>query len=342
MPWASNTSISLICTKKWFETPDAVSFELEAINDDYSFDFKPGQFASLGFSIDTEKHYRAYSISSTPNQPKLKFTVKRVPGGLVSNHIVENLSVGDSLEVMEPVGAFNSVECVPKSKVLMISAGCGVTPIMSMVNEWLESRKDIDIDFLHLAKDKQQVIYFDKLESLDTQYANFNLKMVLENSEGTDYSQGLFDIDKLSAACPDFLERTIYLCGPVGFMEVVKTCLQESGFEMDQFHQESFTPAIANDDNLVTESGEASVSVTDFGVDLKVEKGSLLLDALEQGGVPIIAACRSGICGSCKCRVKVGQIESTSYETLSEQVREEGFVLACSSKVTGDVEVSLN
>ncbi|MCJ2376253.1 hybrid-cluster NAD(P)-dependent oxidoreductase [Vibrio sp. ZSDZ34] len=342
MPWASNTSISLICSKKWFETPDAVSFELEAINDDNSFDFKPGQFTSLGFSIDAEKHYRAYSISSTPNQSKLQFTVKRVPGGLVSNHIVEDLSVGDALEVMEPMGAFNSVECLPKSKVLMISAGCGVTPIMSMVGDWLESRKDIDIEFLHFAKEKQQVIYFDKLEGLDEQHANFNLKLVLENNVGTDYPQGLFDIDKLNAACPDFLERTVYLCGPVGFMEVVRISLDECGFDMDQFHQESFTPTSANDDKLDSNMGLATVSVADFGVELQVDKGSLLLDALEQGGVPVIAACRSGICGSCKCRVKVGQVESTSYETLSEQDRAEGFVLACSSKVTGDVEVGLN
>ncbi len=340
MPWASNNSISLICSKKWFETPDAVSFELEAVNDDYLFDFKPGQFASLGFSIDAEKHYRAYSISSMPNQPKLTFTVKRVPGGLVSNHIVENLSVGDFLEVMEPVGAFNSVECVPKSKVLMISAGCGVTPIMSMVDEWLASAKGIDIDFLHLAKEKQQVIYFNKLERLDEQHTNFNLKMVLENNVGTNYPQGLFDIDKLRTACPDFLERTIYLCGPVGFMEVVKTCLQETGFNMEQFHQESFTPSEAQHET--TSSGVVSVSVPDFGVKLEAEDGSLLIDALEKGGVPIIAACRSGICGSCKCKVKVGQVDSTSFETLTDQDKADGFVLACSSRIAGDVEVGLN
>ncbi|GMQ48236.1 hybrid-cluster NAD(P)-dependent oxidoreductase [Vibrio sp. 10N] len=339
MAWSHSETIQLTCTKKWFETPDSVSFELSSDSQHDSFQFKAGQFSSLGFDIEGETTYRAYSISSTPGEKRLMFTVKRVPDGLVSNHIVDNLSVGNTVQVQNPVGQFNNVDCAPKQKVLMISAGCGVTPVMSMVDQWLGEGANIDIEFLHLAKSKLDAIYFNRLVELNQSVDNFHLNMLLEDNTGTDFPQGLISLEWLNALVADFKERTIYLCGPTGFMEAVKSALESAQFDMSQFHQESFTPA-----KVETEVGESlvKVAVPEFGVEVEAEEGSLLIDALEKGGVPVIAACRSGICGSCKCKVKVGQVESSSFETLSDEDKANGFVLACSSTIKSDVDVSLS
>lgn len=339
MAWFDSETIQLTCTKKWFETPDSVSFELSSDSEHDSFDFKAGQFSSLGFDIEGKKAFRAYSISSVPGEQRLKFTVKRVPNGLVSNHIVDSLSVGNKVDAQAPVGQFNSVDCVPKQKVLMLSAGCGVTPIMSMVDQWLVQEANIDIEFFHLAKSKQDAIYFDKLVELNRSVDHFNLNMLLEDNAGTTFPQGLISLDWINKLVADFRERTVYLCGPTGFMEAVKSALEEAQFDMSQFYQESFTPTQVNTD---VGEGVVKVAVPDFGVELEADEGSLLIDALEKGGVPVIAACRSGICGSCKCKVKVGQVESTSFETLSDEDRANGYVLACSSTIKSDVEVSLN
>lgn len=339
MAWSQSNSVELTCTNKWFETPDSVSFELSSSNESAQFNFKPGQFSSLGFDINGSKAYRAYSISSVPGSRSLKFTVKRVAGGLVSNHIVENLEVGAKVDAQAPLGNFNNIDCTPKSKVLMVSAGCGITPVMSMVDHWLQDKTPIDIEFLHLAKSKQDTIYYDRLIELDSNVTNFTLKMLLEDNTGTSFPQGLISLEWLEKLVPDFHARTVYLCGPTGFMEVVKSALEHACFDMAQFHQESFTPAEA-----VSEStgGVVRVAVPDFAVELEADEGSLLIDALERGGVPVIAACRSGICGSCKCKVKVGQVDSTSFETLSDEDKANGFVLACSSTIKSNVEVSLN
>jgi NADH oxidoreductase Hcr len=339
MAWYHSETIQLTCTKKWFETPDSVSFELSSDSASDSFQFKAGQFSSLGFDIEGKTAFRAYSISSIPGDSRLKFTVKRVPDGLVSNHIVDTLSVGQKVQAQAPVGQFNNVDCTPKQKVLMISAGCGVTPVMSMVDQWLAEGANIDIEFLHLAKSKLDAIYFDRLMELNQSVESFHLNMLLEDNAGTDFPQGLISLEWLKALVSDFQQRTIYLCGPTGFMQAVKSALEEVQFDMSQFHQESFTPA-----QVAAEAGEGTVkiAVPDFGVEVEADEGSLLIDALEKGGVPVIAACRSGICGSCKCKVKVGQVESSSYETLSDEERESGYVLACSSTIKTDVEVSLN
>ncbi|MCL9773680.1 hybrid-cluster NAD(P)-dependent oxidoreductase [Vibrio methylphosphonaticus] len=347
MAWSQSGAVELTCTKKWVETPDSVTFELSPNRHNVTFQFKPGQFSSLGFDIEGDKHFRAYSISSKPGDSKLRFTVKRVANGLVSNHVVEQLEVGQLVEAMAPIGKFNNVDCSPQDKVLMISAGCGITPVMSMVDDWLASDTCVDIEFLHLAKSKQDAIYFNKISRLNDSVEHFNLKMLLEDSSGTDYPQGLISLEWLQTLVADFHDRTIYLCGPTGFMQVVKSALEQADFDMSNFHQESFTPAepepVVQDTAPEISQHVASVKVMvpDFGVELDAEAGSLLLDALEKGGVPVIAACRSGICGSCKCKVKVGQVLSSSKETLTEQDIENGFVLACSSQIQSDVEVAL-
>ncbi|WP_413282889.1 2Fe-2S iron-sulfur cluster-binding protein [Vibrio sp. MA40-2] len=356
LAWQHSDAIDLICTDKWNETPDTISFSLASINRDTLFDFKPGQFVTLGFSLSDKTVYRAYSISSLPMHNQLKMTVKRVNKGLVSNYIVDQLAVGDQVTALKPAGSFNSIDCAPSKKVLMLSAGCGITPVISMVKQWLSNNIDIDIDFIHQAKNTENTIYFSELEAIAQQHKNFHLKLLLKDSKGSSYQQGRFDQQWLEKLCPDVLQRTVYLCGPVGFMQDARCYLEQLDFDMTQFFEESFTPEAKNvvpenepyalDTELINSSklvtGSVSVSVPTFAAQVDVEVDSILIDALEQAGVPVIAACRSGICGSCKCKVKVGEVERTSTETLTDQEVDQGFVLACSCKIKSDLEISLN
>lgn len=345
--WSESDSIELVCLKKWHETEDTVSLELGCVNQELNFDFKPGQFITLGLNMPQKLDYRAYSISSGPNDSTLKLTIKRVEGGLVSNFIVDELDEGDELAVLKPAGAFNCVDCTPSSskKVTLVSAGCGITPVMAMVKYWLSFDSGIEIDFIHMAKDRQQTIYYQELLQLEEQHANFNLRLLLKDNTDTNAPQGRLDKNWLLKLSPDIQDRTVYLCGPVGFMQDVESYLKEIDFDMANFYQESFTPKALTEEPTVevaTESSEVNVFVPSFGVELEADKGSPLIDALEKGGVPVIAACRSGICGSCKCKVTKGTVNSTSTETLSPDDIEQGYVLACSSTIESDVEIALN
>ncbi|NAZ54045.1 2Fe-2S iron-sulfur cluster binding domain-containing protein [Vibrio toranzoniae] len=350
--WSDSDSINLVCLKKWHETPDTVSVELGSIPQDLHFNFKPGQFITLGLDMPTKTDYRAYSVASCPEDNRLKLTVKRVEGGLVSNFIVDELDEGDEVSVLKPSGGFNCIDCMPTAakKVTLVSAGCGITPVMAMVKYWLSQDSEMEIDFVHMARNKLETIYFEELHQIDKAYANFNLKLLLKDNQGTTASQGRLDKNWLVKLSPDILDRTVYLCGPVGFMEDIEGYLKELEFNMDNFYQESFTPVLKDNQKVaganmnsteVDGSSSVTVFVPTFGKEVEAEFGTPLADALEQAGVPIIIACRSGICGSCKCKVTKGSVESSSQETLTSEQIEQGYVLACSSKIQSDIEVEL-
>nr|WP_229649027.1 hybrid-cluster NAD(P)-dependent oxidoreductase [Vibrio splendidus]MCC4879770.1 hybrid-cluster NAD(P)-dependent oxidoreductase [Vibrio splendidus] len=356
--WSDSDSINLVCLKKWHETPDTVSFELGSVPQDLHFNFKPGQFITLGLDMPAKMDYRAYSVASCPEDNRLKLTVKRVEGGLVSNFIVDELDEGDEVSVLKPAGAFNCIDCMPTTtkKVTLVSAGCGITPVMAMAKYWLAQGSDIEIDFVHMARNRRETIYFEELNQLDETHANFNLKLLLKDSEGTTAPQGRLDKNWLVTLSPDILDRTVYLCGPVSFMQDIENYLKELEFNMDKFYQESFTPATQSHNSLANSNtaseelqAEASadsnsavkVFVPAFGAEVEAEAGTPLADSLEKAGVPIIIACRSGICGSCKCKVTKGSVESSSQETLTPEQIEQGYVLACSSAIQSDVEIEL-
>ncbi|MDW6005290.1 hybrid-cluster NAD(P)-dependent oxidoreductase [Vibrio mangrovi] len=339
-----DTPVALVCTEKWHETPDTVSFVLACPENARRFQFKPGQFASLGFEINGKVEYRAYSISTLPDQTMMKFTVKRVEGGKVSNHVVDSLNSGDIVQLLKPQGAFNNVDCTHRGRVALISAGCGITPVMSMTADWL-SRGDVDIVFIHIARDVLNTIYYEELLHLNAVHPSFHLKLLLKQAGDSSHTQGRLDQNYLLQLCPDILERTVYLCGPEGFMQDVTTYLEQIGFQMDDCYQEKFSAEAMGMETFspVSDSSNSpvTVDVPGFGVSVEAQKGELLLDALESAGVPVIAACRSGICGSCKCRVEQGQIEFSSQETLSEEEIRSGYVLSCSSRIRSDLKVSL-
>ncbi len=334
------TAAQLRCDKKWLETDDTISLQLSSDNNS-TFDFKPGQFISVGVELNGKMEYRAYSISSVPQQDFLQLTIKRVEGGKVSNYLIDEFNEGDSLSVLAPTGPFNSVDCSAKPKIALLSAGCGITPVMSMARTWLANKTNVDITFIHMARSPEHTIYFDELQYLNQHHDNFSLQLLLKEPQYTDFPQGRLDQKWLTTLCPDLTERTVFLCGPMNFMQDMKTYVEAIGLDMAHFFQESFTPIEPETNDSADASAVVQFEVPAFGVSKEIDKGATLADVLEDSGVPIIIACRSGICGSCKCKVTKGEVSRTSTETLTEEELAQGYTLACSSQVQSDVEVSL-
>ncbi|QUJ69617.1 hybrid-cluster NAD(P)-dependent oxidoreductase (plasmid) [Photobacterium sp. GJ3] len=342
--WQANQAVTLRCVGKYAETQDAVTIRLSELSESLLFQFKPGQFVNLGVEIAGKMAFRAYSISSAVEDEHLQFTIKRVAGGKVSNYIIDSLLPGDTVQALPPAGDFNCIDHPPQTinghaKALLISAGCGVTPVFSMATSWLNNRENVDIAFLHIARSPEETIYFDQLETLDAIYPNFHLELLLKNNQGTSHPQGRLNADWITQLVPDFKERTIYLCGPDQFMLDTQQYLKQLDFNMNQFHQESFTPTPREDVQLSDE--HVMVTVPDFSQSIQANKGQVLADVLEDAGLPLIVACRSGICGSCKCKVRAGSVSSTSQETLTPEEIEQGYVLACSSTIQSDLEVNI-
>ena len=332
--------IPLTCVQRTEETPDTATFVL-ARPDGRGFSFLPGQFISVAATIDGIRHWRAYSISSSPSRNEtLSITVRRVDGGRVSNRLLDTLQPGGELPALAPAGVFFLDTRVPAPRrIALFSAGCGITPMMSMTLALLDAGSDTEIHFFHSARDEAHFIFHDRLLALAERHSNLKLHCFLTRPQGElPCHVGRLDPARLQQLLPDVDGLPAYLCGQTAYMADVSSWLRQIGLDDAAIHQEDFAPLAEEP----ASGGERfNLHVPAFGRTLDIVTDELLLDVLEREGLPIIGACRTGVCGSCKCKVVGGEVESTSSLPLTPEEVAAGYVLACSGRARSDVSIEL-
>lgn len=333
--------VRLKCVERWQETHDVTSFRFQGEHS-VKFHFKPGQFITLLLNINGNVVARSYTISSSPSRPySIVVTVKRIEAGVASNYLIDHLQPGHSVTASGPDGVFNLVDIEAK-KYLFLSAGSGITPMYSM-SRWLtDTQIGSDIAFLHSAKSSKDLIFNQALQQLSQRHEHFSLSYWLEEGEISDVNsyQGRLSLDSLASAASDYKERTIFVCGPAPYMRAVKVMLEQAGFDMSRYHQESFGDAPVVSSQQSAASAQFMLQIDGVKTPLFAEQS--VLEGIEAEGLPIIAACRSGVCGACKCKVIKGETVSSSSMTLSPAEIEQGYILACSTRLKSDVTLSLN
>ena len=377
-------NLTVNCVEIIDETGDAKTFRFVA-KPPVIFSYQPGQFVTLSLDINGKKIKRSYSISSTPSRPHcLEITVKRVPPptntpevppGLVSNWLHDHLQVGDQIEIKGPLGKFTCF-ANPAPKLLFISAGSGITPMMSMMRWAYDTVADLDIVFVHSARTPKDIIFRKELELMATRRANFRLAITTTRSEpGQSWFgyQGRLDIQMLSSMASDFLERQVYVCGPNPFMAGVKAMLQEALFPMENYYEESFggakKAATKSPPKAESQSSAANIPVpAELSAPPKIESpsvstpkpaskgmavkfsqsgkeiscnGSLsILDLAEEEGIEIDSSCRSGTCGTCKVKKLEGEIQYDGEpDALDDEEQEQGYILSCIAMPLGKVVI---
>ncbi|MBE9005830.1 FHA domain-containing protein [Fortiea sp. LEGE XX443] len=246
--------LTVKCSQVIDETHDVKTFRF-VTDPPMLFTYKPGQFITLDLEINGEQVLRSYSISSTPSRPHtLEITVKRVPApsnsdsnvppGLVSNWLHDNVKVGSTIKLSGPLGKFTCF-ANPSQKLLLISAGSGITPMMSM-SRWLyDTASNVDIVFFHCARSPRDIIYRQELDWMAANHPSFNLAVSITRREpGQSWMSftGRLDPAMLKLIAPDYRERTVYVCGPNPFMESVNDLLESIDFPMQNYYEESFGP----------------------------------------------------------------------------------------------------
>lgn len=329
----------LVCVARREETDQAATFVFEAGNQAL-FRYFPGQFITLQLEIDGKAYARSYSMSSSPSRPfTLECTVKRVDGGLVSNWLLDNLQVGAEVQALPPAGEFSLKGSDKPARYLLMSAGSGITPVMSMARWLLDTCQPAQIDFIHSSPDADRTIFQNRLQLLDQTYSDFNLHQLFSKPASKAAAQR-FDAEWFNRAIPDLTDTEVYVCGPARYMETVEVVLQARGFDMTRFFKESFLPEVVAD-----KGGEAASSVGTYQLDVEghpaitIKAGQSILDAVEAAGITMTSACRSGVCGACRCQVTDGHVESSSTVSLTPDDIADGFVLACSATVNSDCAV---
>ncbi|PRY06671.1 ferredoxin-NADP reductase [Paraburkholderia sp. BL25I1N1] len=241
--WNSDTDDTLVCCQVRQETHDVKSFFFRAPSG-RAFVFEPGQFITLELEIDGESSNRCYTISSPPTRPHtISITVKRVPGGKVSNWLHDNLHAGAEIRVLGPSGEFTCARH-PARKFLFLSAGSGITPLMSMSRAHHELGEDSDIVFVHSARTPDDIIFARELDLIASNQAHFRTAFVCERvGARTNWPgvTGFLTLPLLKLIAPDYLEREIFTCGPAPYMQAVRNLLDEGGFDRGHYHEESFS-----------------------------------------------------------------------------------------------------
>ncbi|WP_347254538.1 NADH oxidoreductase [Leminorella grimontii] len=316
------------------ETDDV--WTLELIAQDF-YPYSPGQYALVSIR-NSDAVLRAYTLSSSPGLSRfITLTVRRIEDGEGSNWLTQDVKPGDTLWLSDAQGEFT---CADKGDApfLMLAGGCGVTPIMSMTRWLLANRPNSDVTVIYHVHTPNDVIFAKEWRTLcenHPQRLRFRLATSASVSEG--FLQGRLSEEQVRQHVSDLTKCIVMTCGPEGYMDEAQALCERLGITPERFYQERFHSSAENADG---NGDEIKMRVRRLAQDFSVPVGATLLYALEQNKLPVIAACRSGICGSCKTQILQGDYTTSSQSTLTDDEISMGYVLACSCRLTGSVEIA--
>ncbi|RDE19760.1 MOSC domain-containing protein [Motiliproteus coralliicola] len=338
--WRSNELAELHCVHLRDETADVRTFTFELAGK-LQPDYQPGQFICLELEVDGEPVHRNYTLSSSPSRPeRLSITVKRVEGGRISNWLHDNLKLGDSIHARAPAGDFHCF-AAPQDKILLLSAGSGITPMLSMLRWMTDLQLDNDIVFFHSAHTEADLIARQELELLAAQHGRCELVYTLTQAKPGDLRsfRGRLDRSMLEAVSK-LSERQAYVCGPHPFMARAKELLLALGLPETHYFEESFGVREFDDSSDAKPDQPVKILFDSWDSFVEGDTHSTLLEQAEKAGVAIPFSCRGGFCGSCRVKLESGEVEVLQDAGLSEQDKEQGYVLACSCRPKGDLVVT--
>ncbi|SPB16655.1 flavodoxin reductase (ferredoxin-NADPH reductase) family 1 [Caballeronia novacaledonica] len=344
--WPSGAQQTLTCCRVIDETHDVRSFEFRT-EDGLPVRFEPGQFMTVSASVQGQSVERCYTISSAPTRPfLLSITVKRVPGGTVSNWLHDTMKPGSTLRAYGPSGVFTPT-AAPAPKSLYLSAGSGVTPLMSMTRASIDLGLDRDIVFIHSARTPADIVFREELARLAKLSPRLRVFFVCEgigDEANWNGPTGRLSLSLLSQWAPDYLEREVFTCGPAGYMSAVRALLREGGHDPARYHQESFDigagvapepeAAPAAPDTFTVRLSRSSKSFT-------MNASQTVLSAAKKAGVAIASSCSQGVCGTCKTRVLEGTVDMKHNGGIRDREVQKGLRLLCCSRPTSDLVLEL-
>lgn len=329
------------------EAPNVKTFAFRSDNQTW-FRYQPGQFVTLELPTEPETLLRTYTLSSSPSRPfSIAVTVKAQADSVGTRWMFDNLKPGMHIRAYGPLGGF-SLHNHPAGKYLFISAGSGVTPMMSMLRWLNDCAPWTDVSFVNCARRPDDVIFRKELELLGNRMPGLALDFLIEDRSGGEKSfghRGRIDAVRLPLIVPDFMVREIFCCGPEPFMRAVRDMLAAAGFDLAQYHQESFGAPKAEAVEAEIESAvealdEDTIPIRFSGsqVEAACFSGQTVLQTARAAGVRIAAACELGLCGTCKVKSS-GRVEMNHNGGILDHEIAEGYILACCSRPLSSLDV---
>jgi ferredoxin-NADP reductase len=293
--------------------------------------YRPGQYVRIGVDINGVRHWRAYSLTSDPDRPdgRISITVKRVEAGKVSPFLVGDAGPGTIVTLSNVEGDFVLPE-VPPPKLLFISAGSGVTPIMSMLRHLDQARALKDAVLLHSARHTDDVIFGHELRALAARNSGFRLHEQLTREHGR---MGAADLDRL---CPDWRDREAFVSGPRDMLDSFTDRWERDG-DCNRLHIERFQPLLGLGQAAAGEGGTIRFLASDCQAQSDGHKPILV--AGEEAGLELPYGCREGICHTCVGELRSGQVRDLRNGKVYGQTGE--VIRTCISAPEGPIEIDL-
>jgi stearoyl-CoA 9-desaturase NADPH oxidoreductase len=253
----------------------------------------PGQYVRVGVDVEGVRLWRTYSLTHGPRRDRnLSITVKAIPGGVVSQHLVHRARAGQMVQLEQAEGEFVLPTPIPR-KLLLVTAGSGITPVIGMLRNLFSRRvpADTDIQLVHVNQNESTAIF---REELRAHASAGHLSLV----ERYDDRHGILDVDQLDELVPDLAERLTYACGPAGLLDALEKHHADRGLSLTT---ERFRPTLV-------EPGEGGTVTFTDGREVPADGATPILDVAEGAGVLMPSGCRMGICMGCVIPMKSGAV----------------------------------
>ncbi|WP_229675959.1 ferredoxin reductase [Hoyosella rhizosphaerae] len=316
------------------QTKDTVTLELRPTRQWKGFE--AGQFVQIGVVVDGVRHTRCFSPANSVHRRdgRIELTIKAHADGFVSRYLRENAEPGLVVELSQAAGVFKLPEQRP-DKVVLLSGGSGITPVLSMLRTLVDEGHEGDITFLHYCDTVNDVPHADALREIARENKNVTLLIASTLPGGGGDLQGFFGTEHVDIAAPWLAEAQTFLCGPPPMMNAIRKYYDERDLG-DRLHTEEFQVASTVIDDI--EEATGTINFSSSSVE-KENAGSSLLEEAEAAGLSPEFGCRMGICFTCTAVKKSGCTKSLLTGEINDTSDEP--IQLCVSRAVGDVEIDI-
>jgi len=309
-----------------------------------------GQYITLIIRINGRRYIRPYSFSSCPEIDKnLEVTVKRVPNGIVSNHINDVVKEGDAIEVLSAMGDFIFNEFDGQKSIYLWGIGSGITPLISITKFVLNKISDLKVNLIYGNKNFENTIFLDQILQLSEAFPDriivqhFHTRLKVDE-QLPDVIQGRIDKSKVISIVQkdkDLEHSAHYICGPAGLKKSVKEGLRNFNIDEAKIFSEEFELIKDPKDFIDIHTRQLNIEFNGKNITLEVVKGKSILEAGLDADIELPYSCQTGNCSTCKGKLLKGQVKMIGLNKKREDLKDDEYLLCCSHPLTDDVSIKI-
>lgn len=333
----SSASIALRCVSTRDETPSIRTFRLRPPGAPVAF--VPGQALVLRVPLPDGPVWRSFTISGETGGD-LEVTIKARAAGGATRWLRDNLTEGVAIDARAPRGVF-TLALRGNERLAFVSGGSGATPMIAMLRRLAATDPAADVAWFHAAHDPDEVLFAGELAGLQERMPGLAVSVAVSRpAPGWFGHKGRISRRMVAAALADFGRREVFCCGPEGFMREARMIHRAEGGDVAQFHTESFGAAVPVAAAVEPPPGGPVFGLRVNGRAIAIAPTETVLQASLRQGIVIPCGCGQGMCGTCMVRLVSGDVVATPNGGLTPEDAAEGYILACSTRATSDIEIA--